>query len=129
MYHIAHSVALTEYLLTLYFWPEYKQYPYVTVVGQLHVQSLLAFNSALRVHTVLVGIAVTLFGQVLRSTAMIHAGSSFSHVIAYRKLNGHVLVTGGIYRCVIREPLADTYSSHIPAGSGIPPMLASFTGH
>ncbi|KAM5540446.1 hypothetical protein V8D89_005904 [Ganoderma adspersum] len=76
MYHVAHALAVTEYLLTLYFKPEYKQWPYVSFLG-----------------TILV-----LFGQTLRSTAMIYAGSNFSHMLAYRKLDGHVLVTGGIYR-------------------------------
>ena len=46
------------------------------------------------------GIAVTLLGQVLRSAAMIHAGSNFSHVLAFSKAQGHVLVTSGIYRYV-----------------------------
>ncbi|OSD04178.1 protein-s-isoprenylcysteine O-methyltransferase [Trametes coccinea BRFM310] len=76
LYHIAHSVALFEYLTTLYFKPEWKLYPYVTAVG----------------------VALTLIGQALRSTAMIHAASNFSHVLAYRKVDGHVLVTDGIYR-------------------------------
>ena len=29
---------------------------------------------------------------------MIHAGSNFSHIMAHRKAEGHVLVTSGIYR-------------------------------
>ena len=36
MYHVAHSLALTEYLLTLYFKPEYKQWPYVSFLGMQH---------------------------------------------------------------------------------------------
>ncbi|EJF61178.1 protein-s-isoprenylcysteine O-methyltransferase [Dichomitus squalens] len=81
MYHVAHSVALIEYLLTLYFEPGYKQWPYVSLVG----------------------IALVLVGQTLRSTAMIHAGSNFSHMLAYRKIDGHTLVTGGVYRW-LRHP-------------------------
>ncbi|GBE79677.1 protein-s-isoprenylcysteine O-methyltransferase [Sparassis latifolia] len=74
-YHIAHSVATLEYLISSYFWPSYKTYPF--------------FSPA--------GIVLVIFGQILRSAAMIQAGNSFSHVVAYRKLDDHVLVTGGIY--------------------------------
>ncbi|CCM03156.1 uncharacterized protein FIBRA_05278 [Fibroporia radiculosa] len=75
-YHIAHGVALLEYLITLYFKPAFKNYPRVSYAGMLLV----------------------LIGQILRSTAMIHAASNFSHAIALRKLDSHVLVTGGVYR-------------------------------
>lgn len=34
MYHIAHGVALTEYLITLWFKPEYKNFRYVSLVGK-----------------------------------------------------------------------------------------------
>ena len=43
------------------------------------------------------GIALVIVGQILRSGAMIHAGTSFSHTVAFRKLPDHVLVTDGIY--------------------------------
>ncbi|KAH9943496.1 protein-s-isoprenylcysteine O-methyltransferase [Epithele typhae] len=76
MYHIAHSVALFEYLVTLYFKPDLKQFEYLSFAG----------------------IVLTLVGQVLRSTAMIHAGSNFSHAVAFRKLDGHILVIDGVYR-------------------------------
>ncbi|KAI0353593.1 protein-s-isoprenylcysteine O-methyltransferase [Trametes cingulata] len=76
LYHIAHSIALSEYLITLYFKPEWKQHAYISSIG----------------------VAMVLSGQALRSIAMIHAGSNFSHVLALRKAEGHVLVTGGIYR-------------------------------
>ncbi|KAH9938214.1 ICMT-domain-containing protein [Fomitopsis serialis] len=75
-YHIAHSIAIAEYLLTLHFKPSVKSHPYVSQVG----------------------IVVVVVGQILRSSAMIHAAQSFSHVIAMRKINTHVLVTDGIYR-------------------------------
>ncbi|KAI0375571.1 protein-s-isoprenylcysteine O-methyltransferase [Pilatotrama ljubarskyi] len=76
LYHVAHSVALSEYLITLYLKPEWKRYPYLSYIG----------------------IIMVLAGQVLRSIAMIHAGSNFSHVLAFRKAEGHVLVTNGVYR-------------------------------
>lgn len=34
MYHIAHVTALTEYLITLYFKPEFKQHAYVSQLGE-----------------------------------------------------------------------------------------------
>ncbi|KAK0490876.1 Isoprenylcysteine carboxyl methyltransferase family-domain-containing protein [Armillaria novae-zelandiae] len=75
MYHIAHGTALVEYFITLYFKPSWKSYPYVTTVG----------------------IVLILVGQVLRSTAMIHATTNFSHMIAFKKQDSHVLVTDGVY--------------------------------
>ncbi|KAI0638117.1 ICMT-domain-containing protein [Trametes polyzona] len=76
LYHVAHSVALSEYLITLYFKPEWKHHHYVSTAG----------------------IVLTVVGQALRSIAMIHAGTNFSHVLAFRKAQGHVLVTDGIYQ-------------------------------
>ncbi|KAG8781811.1 hypothetical protein FRC15_008065, partial [Serendipita sp. 397] len=42
-------------------------------------------------------ILVTIFGQVIRSIAMIHASTNFSHMVAYQHREGHRLVKGGIY--------------------------------
>ncbi|KZV76142.1 protein-s-isoprenylcysteine O-methyltransferase [Peniophora sp. CONT] len=75
MYHVAHTLAITEYLLTLYFKPSVKTHPYATRIG----------------------IAVVIIGQFLRSYAMISAATNFSHMIAYRKLPEHTLVKSGIY--------------------------------
>ncbi|OCH92931.1 ICMT-domain-containing protein [Obba rivulosa] len=75
LYHIAHSVAVLEYLLTLYFKPSIKEHPNISTFG----------------------VTLAVAGQILRSLAMINAGSNFSHIVAYRKLNTHVLVTSGIY--------------------------------
>ncbi|KAJ2930174.1 hypothetical protein H1R20_g6911, partial [Candolleomyces eurysporus] len=36
-------------------------------------------------------------GQTLRSLAMIHASTNFSHAVAFGKRRGHVLVTNGVY--------------------------------
>ncbi|KAI0921821.1 hypothetical protein AcW1_004305 [Taiwanofungus camphoratus] len=74
-YHIAHGVALLEYLTTLYFKPSMKIYPYISHIG----------------------ILLVVLGQALRSTAMIHAATNFSHAVALRKLDSHVLVTDGVY--------------------------------
>lgn len=53
-----------------------------------------------RLTTPTTGIAITLVAQALRSGAMIHASSNFSHSVAFQKLDQHKLVTDGIYGCV-----------------------------
>ena len=44
---------------------------------------------------------LVVFGQTLRSTAMIHASTNFSHTVAFRKRDAHRLVTDGVYGYVI----------------------------
>jgi len=75
MYHIANGTALVEYLVTLYFRPSSKTYSYISVIGVISVVA----------------------GQALRSTAMIHASTNFSHAVAFRKRESHELVTEGVY--------------------------------
>ena len=43
------------------------------------------------------GLVMLLLGQVVRSTAMVQAGSNFNHTVQREKASGHELVTGGIY--------------------------------
>ncbi|KAF7352692.1 Protein-S-isoprenylcysteine O-methyltransferase [Mycena venus] len=74
-YHIAHGTAVAEYVLTLYFRPAWKAHPYISLVG----------------------IVLVILGQALRSGAMIHASTNFSHAVAFRKRDSHVLVTDGVY--------------------------------
>ncbi|KAF9008961.1 Isoprenylcysteine carboxyl methyltransferase family-domain-containing protein [Cyathus striatus] len=76
MYHIANGTALAEYLITLFFKQEYKKIPYVSQIG----------------------ILLVVFGQSLRSIAMIHASTNFSHAVAFNKRDSHNLVTDGVYR-------------------------------
>ncbi|TFK43430.1 ICMT-domain-containing protein [Crucibulum laeve] len=75
MYHIANGTALLEYLVTLYFKPSAKSFAYISQLGMLLV----------------------LGGQLLRSTAMIHASTNFSHSVAWKKQETHKLVTDGVY--------------------------------
>jgi len=75
LYHATTLAALTEYLITLYFKPSWKQIPYVSIVG----------------------ISVVVIGQVLRTTAMIHASTNFNHTVQFYKADTHKLVTDGIY--------------------------------
>lgn len=74
-YHIAHATALTEFVVTRYFWPESKSHTAISLIGM----------------------AITLFGQTFRSLAMIHASTNFSHTVATYKLVTHRLVDDGIY--------------------------------
>ncbi|KAM6495790.1 Isoprenylcysteine carboxyl methyltransferase (ICMT) family domain containing protein [Amanita muscaria] len=75
MYHIANGTALLEYLLTLYFKPKWKSHAFISTVGMILV----------------------LVGQSLRSAAMIHASTNFSHSLATYKRESHKLVTDGVY--------------------------------
>lgn len=50
-----------------------------------------------------VGLALILTGQLLRSFAMIHASTNFSHALAYTKREDHTLVTTGVY-ALARHP-------------------------
>jgi len=75
MYHIATGIALLEYIIAIFFKPSSKTFPYVSSIG----------------------IVMTLVGQILRSTAMIHASTNFSHTVAFYKVSTHQLVSGGIY--------------------------------
>ncbi|KAF8914007.1 Isoprenylcysteine carboxyl methyltransferase family-domain-containing protein [Gymnopilus junonius] len=75
MYHVANGTALLEYLIFRYLLPSSKSWPYVSQIGMLMV----------------------IGGQVLRSTAMIHASTNFSHSVAFLKRDTHRLVTDGVY--------------------------------
>jgi len=75
LYHVANGLALTEYLTTLFFAPSRKDFQYVSSIG----------------------IVVVILGQFLRTAAMIHASSNFSHSVQYQKANTHTLVTNGVY--------------------------------
>lgn len=48
-----------------------------------------------------VGIVLTLISQGLRSGAMIHAATNFSHAVMVQKEDSHKLVTTGIYRYAV----------------------------
>ncbi len=100
MYHIAHATALAEYLITLYLKPESKNFVYVSQLGDLKRQLCFPEGCA----ESMIGIIVVLCGQALRSLAMIHASTNFSHAVAFEKRNDHQLVTDGIYAFVFFLP-------------------------
>ncbi|ODV96286.1 hypothetical protein PACTADRAFT_40444 [Pachysolen tannophilus NRRL Y-2460] len=81
-YIAAHTVAIAEAFLENFYFPGFKRkHFYISLIGFL----LMAV------------------GQFLRSLAMSTAGSSFSHNIAERKKDDHILVTHGIYS-ITRHP-------------------------
>lgn len=87
-YNIAHGVASIETLIHHYYLPGY---------------ALNVFPPAFHTAWLVLGAAMLVVGQGTRTTAMIHAGSNFNHLIQRKKKEGHVLVTGGIYR-YLRHP-------------------------
>ncbi|POS85017.1 hypothetical protein EPUL_004000 [Erysiphe pulchra] len=86
-YNIAHSCALLEMMLSFFFFPRKIIFP------QKWVQTSLLF----------LGIFLVIIGQVTRALAILTAGPSFSHLVAYEKSKSHVLVKHGIYS-VLRHP-------------------------
>jgi protein-S-isoprenylcysteine O-methyltransferase len=85
-YAIAHVSAMIECLLTNLIFPNRPWAP-------LHSGTLF----------LLIGLVLAAVGQVVRSAAMIQAGTSFNHNIQYYKAETHTLVTTGIYS-TLRHP-------------------------
>lgn len=79
-YAIAHAVATLECLLTNLYWPDRSWAPW-------HTGRVLC----------LLGVALVVVGQIVRSVAMVQAGPSFNHMVQHQRNSGHVLVTTGIY--------------------------------
>jgi protein-S-isoprenylcysteine O-methyltransferase len=84
-YNIAHTAAFTECLLL------YTYGPQNYLPQSVHLLVLF------------VGLTLVIIGQIIRTTAIIQAGPSFSHLVAQRKKETHVLITKGIYS-IFRHP-------------------------
>ena len=74
-YWVAQASGVVEYALERQFWGIVKKFRFVTAFG----------------------LAIMIIGQTIRSAAMIKAGKSFSHVLAYTRKDEHILVTDGLY--------------------------------
>ncbi|KAJ3322132.1 hypothetical protein HDV06_003583 [Boothiomyces sp. JEL0866] len=74
-YHIAMGGACVEYFIELFLFPSMKQWTFTNI-----------------------GVLTVILAQALRSSAMIHAKSNFTHQIEFEKKDSHVLVTDGIYK-------------------------------
>lgn len=79
-YNIAHSLAFLECFIHYQFYPDWSICP----IGW-------------RPWWLGLGFALLVIGQGVRTTAMIHAGSNFNHLVQSKKKLGHELVTDGIY--------------------------------
>jgi protein-S-isoprenylcysteine O-methyltransferase len=82
-YNVAHSLATVE-IITSYFFPDYQS---------------LFVNPC----TIASGFLLVILGQAVRTLAMAQAGTNFNHLPAKTKVEGHTLVTTGIYS-YLRHP-------------------------
>lgn len=76
-----------------------RQYTYAQAMAI--IEALIRyymFGSTPRTSVSVLGFVILVISQFIRSFAMVSAGRSFSHAVARRKLESHVLVTSGIYR-------------------------------
>ncbi|KAF3480483.1 S-isoprenylcysteine O-methyltransferase [Arthroderma uncinatum] len=108
-YNIAHSSALAECLLSRLLLPEsYLKWTSIPF-GGARVQ-------------VSVGLAIMIVGQVIRSLAMVQAGSNFTHTVQTQRREEHVLVKSGLYS-VLRHP---SYFGFFWWGLGTQLVLGNF---
>lgn len=98
-YNIAHTLALIECVFGNYIAPQY--FPEQTYLHPLN--ALLPPGGGARPAWLMLGFILLVLGQMTRTLAMVHAGTNFNHLIQFRKKEGHVLVTDGIYRW-LRHP-------------------------
>ncbi|KKZ62419.1 protein-S-isoprenylcysteine O-methyltransferase [[Emmonsia] crescens] len=89
-YNLAHTSALAECLLSRLVLPE----------GYVEWTSLAFGGVKMQIGLGLVFMAV---GQVVRSLAMVQAGTNFTHTVQSRRREGHTLVKDGIYS-ILRHP-------------------------
>lgn len=74
-YAVAASMSWAEFVLETLFLPDFKSTYSVWLVG----------------------VALCLFGEIMRKTAMITAMSNFNHLVQYVKAKDHQLITHGVY--------------------------------
>ena len=80
-YCIAAVASWVEFWIEYYFFPQFKCIHIVCIIGAVLVTG----------------------GELLRKLAMFTAGSNFTHIVQYRKRDGHKLVTQGVYS-LFRHP-------------------------
>ena len=83
-YHIAIAASLVEFNAEAYFFPVMK-------------------TSTTSRYISFIGLVLVIFGECMRKLAMITAKSNFSHLVQYRKVEGHQLVRHGVYS-ISRHP-------------------------
>lgn len=127
MYHIANGSAVLEYIVTLYFIPSFKTRAWVSILGMFPVCSVSVLLQLTTEQCT--GMIMVLLGQFMRSAAMIHASTNFSHSLAFRKLESHRLVTDGIYAYVASSAWPSSNIDLFIAGAAIHLMQVFSTGH
>ncbi|GER51434.1 protein-s isoprenylcysteine O-methyltransferase [Striga asiatica] len=80
-YLLAMIGSLVEYFIEIYFFPEIKEHWFLSNMG----------------------LAMVVFGEIIRKLAIITAGRSFTHLIRRHHEAHHVLVTHGVYK-YMRHP-------------------------
>lgn len=91
-YSIANTCALIECILHYTFYPDFNLLSPPLLGAAWFQISLLSL-----------GFAGIVAGQVIRTTAMISAGTNFNHRVQVHKRVGHELVTSGVYS-LLRHP-------------------------
>ncbi|KAB8201967.1 Isoprenylcysteine carboxyl methyltransferase family-domain-containing protein [Aspergillus parasiticus] len=89
-YNVAHISAALECLLAQRFWPTAAYLNWGVLAPGLKIQVVL-------------GLVFMIIGQVVRTLAMVQAGSNFNHTVQVERKEDHSLVTHGIY-AVLRHP-------------------------
>ncbi|XP_017864047.1 PREDICTED: protein-S-isoprenylcysteine O-methyltransferase [Drosophila arizonae] len=74
-YGLAAAASWIEFGLELHFLPDFKRYAHIWFVG----------------------VALCTFGEIVRKTAIITAGRSFTHLVQDEKHSDHKLITHGVY--------------------------------
>lgn len=98
-YAFAMLISILEYLIEITLFPNLKQRWWIS-------------NS---------GLIMVILGEIIRKTAIITAGRSFTHLIKIRRKEHHRLVTRGVYR-IARHP---SYSGFLVWSVGTQVMLCN----
>jgi protein-S-isoprenylcysteine O-methyltransferase len=89
-YNVAHGSAIVECIVAHYFWPESSR------MGRFLSFTEPVFGTSVSLLLV-VGFALTIVGQVVRTMAMAQAASNFNHHVQSEHQEGHILVRTGLY--------------------------------
>ncbi|KZZ95884.1 Isoprenylcysteine carboxyl methyltransferase [Moelleriella libera RCEF 2490] len=86
-------------------WPAYQAAHLAACVECLVRHAWLRYELPLRLDALAValGLVLVVMGQAVRSLAMLHAGTSFNHMVQSRKADSHRLITTGVYS-LLRHP-------------------------
>ncbi|CAH2073543.1 unnamed protein product [Thlaspi arvense] len=98
-YALAMLISVLEYLIEIVLFPGMKQHWWISNFG----------------------LVMIVLGEIIRKTAIITAGRSFTHLIKIRREEHHRLVTEGVYR-IVRHP---SYSGFLVWSVGTQVMLCN----